>query len=390
LVSVFRILHSADWHLGKTLRGWSRQEELERALEQLVATVEARQPDALVVAGDVFDSPNPGPEAQGLYYRTLVRLHEVAPGMRTVITAGNHDAATRLEAPREVLRGIGVDVVGNVRREELGRHLVRVGDKGHVLAVSYPTPACLGSTRDGVVTATRRLYEEIAGATRAQWEGGPLVVMGHLHVSGAEETQASERRILVGGENAVPVSVFPEGASYVALGHLHKPQAVGGEQVRYSGSLVPLSAAEMDYRHQLVMVEMDGKAVRTEAIVLERHVEFLRVPAKGYAKWNDVRDELKRCGGNEAFVQVKLKREGLPATFREELDGWAQEARVRIVDVQLEEVEKKAVAGAPQVKVKDRDPEEFFVEAFESVMGKAPELVHREIFAIAREKAEQA
>jgi exonuclease SbcD len=386
---VFCILHSADWHLGKTLRGWSRQEELARALEQLVATVQVRQPDALVVAGDVFDSPNPGPEAQGLYYRTLVRLHEVAPGMRTVITAGNHDAAMRLEAPRELLRAIGVDVVGNVQREQLGRHLVRIGDKGHVLAVSYPTPACLGSTRDGVLAATQRMYEEIAGATRAQWEGLPLVVMGHLHVSGGEETQASERRILVGGENAVPVSVFPEEASYVALGHLHKPQAVGGKQVRYSGSLVPLSAAEMDYQHQLVMVEIDGKAVRTESIVLQRSVEFFRVPVKGYAKWKDVRDALEQCGGNEAFVQVKLKREGLPATFREELDGWAQQARVRIVDVQLEEVEKKTVAGAPQVKVKDRDPEAFFVEAFESVLGKAPELVHRKIFAAAREKAEQ-
>lgn len=390
---MLRLLHTADWHLGKTLRGYSREEEHRAALSQLVAMAEVQQPDALLVAGDVFDSPNPPAEAQQLYYQTLLRLHQVCPDMTIVVTAGNHDAAARLEAPREVLGAIGVHVVGNVRRQHgvtaTDRHLVAVRNRegtvlGHVLAVSYPTAACLPAVPvegegSRVVRATRELYQGLAEATREQWQGLPLVVMGHLHVQGGEESEGSERRILVGGENAVPANVFPSEAGYVALGHLHKPQRVGGgERVRYSGSLFPLSASEASYEHGVNLVEIDGAQLHVEKLKLERTVAFVRV---GYVPFARVATELSAVGNLERppFVQVCLEREGLPVTYREQLDALAEESGVRLVETRLREVTGVQVM-APSTQVADHDPEHFFELAFERALERKPEEKHRALF----------
>ena len=97
---MLRFLHTADWHLGQTLRGYSREQEHVAVLDELVAIVEQHRPHALLVAGDIFDSPNPPAEAQRLFFRTLAHLHAACPSMSIVLTAGNHDAASRLEAPR--------------------------------------------------------------------------------------------------------------------------------------------------------------------------------------------------------------------------------------------------------------------------------------------------
>lgn len=115
---MIRILHTADWHIGQTLRGYSREHELRSALRLLEEIVVERDVDALVVAGDVFDSQNPSGEAQRLFYETIRRLNLAHPRMAIVIAAGNHDAAGRLEAPRPLLDAFNVRVVGNVRRVE--------------------------------------------------------------------------------------------------------------------------------------------------------------------------------------------------------------------------------------------------------------------------------
>ena len=271
---MIRILHTADWHIGQTLRGFSREHEHRKVFGRLEEIIVERNVDALIIAGDVFDSQNPSGEAQQLFYDTLVRLSRARPRMTTVIVSGNHDAAGRLEAPRPLLEAFNIRVVGNVRRHdgriEASRHLVPIVDASgalaaHVLAVSYPTAACLPNlTRlddeagSPVVAGVRTLYAELLEALRPQMDGLPFVATGHLHVAGGIELEGAERRILVGGQHAVPHDVFPPEASYVALGHLHKAQAVGRDTVRYSGSLIPLSATEQPYLHGVTLVSLDG------------------------------------------------------------------------------------------------------------------------------------
>lgn len=411
---MIRILHTADWHIGQTLRGYSREHEHRIVLRQLERIVAEREVDALIVAGDVFDSQNPSGEAQTLFYETLVRLSRARPEMTIVVTAGNHDAAGRLEAPKPLLAAFNVHVVGSVRRSGTGidatRHLVQLKTSrgelaGHVLAVSYPTAACLPNLgrSDGVggspiISGVRDLYAELVYALAPRISGLPLIATGHLHVSGGVESEGSERRILVGGEHAVPHDVFPEDAAYVALGHLHRAQSIGRETVRYSGSLIPLSVTEQPYEHGVTMVTIDGGTAMHEHIPVQRPVPFIRLPDDGDVRLDDLGDHLKALGlpsdltnHDRPFVHVRLAREGLSVGFREEVDRIAEAFPVRIVDIRVAPLPGTAGDRAPAadalIRLVEKDPEDLFRLVFERRFGVAPSPAHLEVFHQARAEA---
>ena len=407
---MIRILHTADWHIGQTLRGFSREYEHRKVFRRLEEIVVERDVDTLIIAGDVFDSQNPSGEAQQLFYDTLVRLSRARPRMTTVIVSGNHDAAGRLEAPRPLLEAFNIRVVGNVRRHhgqiETSRHLVPIVDASgalaaHVLAVSYPTAACLPNlTRlddeagSPVVAGVRTLYAELLEALRPQMDGLPFVATGHLHVAGGIESEGAERRILVGGQHAVPHDVFPPEASYVALGHLHKAQAVGRDTVRYSGSLIPLSATEQPYLHGVTLVSLDGVKITSEHIPIGRPVAFLRLPEAGDMRLADFGDHLTALDlqpdlpiSERPFVQVRLAREGLQPGFREEIDRIAESFPVRIVETRvtaMPDTLSELVVTDPLIRLAERDPEDLFKLAFERAFGVAPDAAHLDVFHRAR------
>ncbi len=407
---MIRILHTADWHIGQSLRGFSREHEHRKVFGRLEEIIVERDVDALIIAGDVFDSQNPSGEAQQLFYDTLVRLSRARPLMTTVIVSGNHDAAGRLEAPRPLLEAFNIRVVGNVRRQdgriEASRHLVPIVDASgalaaHVLALSYPTAACLPNlTRlddeagSPVVAGVRTLYAELLEALRPQMDGLPFVATGHLHVAGGIESEGAERRILVGGQHAVPHDVFPPEASYVALGHLHKAQAVGRDTVRYSGSLIPLSATEQPYLHGVTLVSLDGVKIVSEHIPIGRPVAFLRLPEAGDMRLADFGDHLTALDlqpdlpiSERPFVQVRLAREGLQPGFREEIDRIAESFPVRIVEARvtaMPDTLNELVVADPMIRLAERDPEDLFKLAFERAFGVAPDAAHLDVFHRAR------
>lgn len=403
---MIRILHTADWHIGQTLRGFSREHEHRKVFERLEEIVVERDVDALLIAGDVFDSQSPSGEAQQLFYDTLARLSRAHPRMAMIIVAGNHDAAGRLEAPQPVLEAFNIRVVGNVRRREgrveAARHLVPITDASgalaaHVLAVSYPTASCLpnltrldGEAGSPVIAGVRSLYAELVSTLRGQMDGMPFVLTGHLHVAGGIESEGAERRILVGGQHAVPPDVFPTEASYVALGHLHKAQAVGRETVRYCGSLIPLSATEIPYPHGVTFVSIDGKTVQSEHISIDRPVPFVRLPEAGDIRLGEFGDHLAAMDlssdlliHERPFVQVKLAREGLSPGFREEVDRIAESFPVRIVDTRVAAIPGALNEGTiadPMIRLAERDPEDLFKLAFERTLGVAPDAAHLDVF----------
>nr|WP_204262892.1 exonuclease SbcCD subunit D [Methylobacterium sp. BTF04] len=401
-------MHTGDWHIGQTLRGYARTAEHGAVFARLVAIVAEQEVDALVVAGDVFDSQNPSGEAQRLFYDLLVRLHRARPDMTIVITAGNHDAAGRLEAPRPLLDAIGVHVIGNIRRRDgaidIARHLVPLRVKGEVaaqvLAVSYPTAACLPPLQkmtegagSPIVRAVRSLYEQLAEAAQPHLAGLPLVATGHLHVAGGLESEGAERRILVGGEHAVPADVFPQCANYVALGHLHKAQKIAHDHVRYSGSLIPLSAAEQPYAHGVTLVTLGDGEPRIEHIPVGRPVPFLRLPASGDMPLSELGDRLHALGLDpnspleaRPFIQIRLAREGLGPGYRAEVDRIADGFPVRVVDVRVAPAPQvdSAIAALVHVRLAERDPEDLFRLAFQRARGTPPEPVHLEVFHRAR------
>ncbi len=405
-----RIIHTADWHIGQKLAGYGRDFEHAVVLNQLADIVRDREADALLVSGDVFDHQNPSGEAQQLFYSALLKLKKARPAIAIIVTAGNHDAAGRLEAPHALLASMNVHIVGNIRRTggiiDSSRHFMTLknaagDDAARVLAVSYPTPACLPALpadASAIRCSTGALYDELMAACGTSSPDLPLIAMGHLHVAGGLETEGSERKILIAGQQAVPPDVFPAQAAYVALGHLHKPQWVGRETIRYSGSLIPLSASEIGYQNGVTLLTFDGvgsSAPVIEHIPLKRPVEFLRLPAKSEIVLDELGDHLKALDldprlpvEQRPFVQVWLSWDDRGK--RAEADRIGAEFPVRLVEPKIAKPDREASLpplAEPAVRLAEINPKELFYKAFERKHRKAPEAAHIEAFQIAAHAA---
>jgi exonuclease SbcD len=405
---LIRILHTADWHLGQTLRGYTREDEHEDAIAQIVKIIVSEEIDVLLIAGDIHDTQNPSGEALQSFYRALGRIREARPAIVIIIVAGNHDAPSRLEAPRELLTALNMHVVGSVRRKGgvalADRHLIPICDSAgrhvlNVLAVSHPTAGCLPNLsrlqdESGSLVARKvgEMYDELYQQLRPQLDDLPFVVTGHLHVLGGDVSEASERRILCGGEHAVSPAVFPPNAAYVALGHLHKPQRLGKDNIRYSGSLFPMSATEASYRHSVSLVKVDENGVvSNRQIPISRPVPFIRVPETGEIDVSDFGTALSKLGLDSKlpdtlrpFVQPVLRRSGLPVGFREELDNIASLFPVRLLDPALASSAgidhvNDSPAGAYRDLAEQR-PEDLFCMAFEHQFSRMPSKQHLDNF----------
>lgn len=395
-----KILHTADWHLGANLQGWPREAEHRAALHELVAIAKSRAVDAVIVAGDIFDSPNPSAEAQRLLFETLRDLRAALPRAAITLVAGNHDPAGRLEAPRALFDLVGVTAIGAIARGDksvdVAPHLVALKDPsgevaGYALAAPYPRAADLPPIDSGasIVAAVRELYADLIGAARARIGARPLVVTGHLHVAGALESEGAERRILVGGEHAVPSSIFPDDVAYVALGHLHRPQSVGRANVRYAGSLFPLSKTEIDYVHGVTIATVRASGVEIEHAPLARPVRHLRLPAQGALAPSDVEAALARTEADpdapvemRPFVHLTVRPDGPAAGLKAEIDATAEKFPIRLVSVSIE---RPALAGgAPEAadpsRLSEREPIELFRQAFAREHGVEPEAEHLSLF----------
>lgn len=282
-----KILHTADWHLGQTFFEYDRHEEHLHFLEWLREQIQEREIDVLLIAGDVFDSPNPSAESQRMFYTFLRRIADENPGLQVVVIAGNHDSAARLEAPNPLLEEMRVTVRGVVRHTEereidFKNLLVPLYENGKIgawcLAVPYLRQGdypVADSYPAGVKALYERLFQEVEG------QGLPVVAMGHLQATGSEisENDRSERTV-IGGLECVSPDSFNRKIAYTALGHLHRGQRVSGrENVRYSGSPIPMSFAERNNKQGVVLVELKGSEIQISPLAFESPVKLLSLPS---------------------------------------------------------------------------------------------------------------
>ena len=298
-----RLLHTSDWHLGQTLHNFDRTYEHGCFLDWLLDTIVAEEADALLIAGDVFDNSNPSAASQRQLYRFLQQARARAPQLDIVIIAGNHDSPGRLEAPGPLLEAHGTRVVGHVVRDAAGnidleRFIVPLTGKdgavrgwcvaipflrpGDVPRVTAPDGAAAGDVFDAYLAGIRQLYAQAYDLARARaTPDQAIIAMGHCHMVGGDASPDSERRIVIGGTEALPASMFGPDVAYAALGHLHLAQRVGQQDhLRYCGSPLPLSFAEVGYKHQVLRVDLDGpRATAVEPLFVPRAVDLLRVPA---------------------------------------------------------------------------------------------------------------
>lgn len=288
-----RLIHTADWHLGQTLHQFDRSHEHQQFLDWLLDTLETEQADALLVAGDVFDTTNPSASSQRQLYRFLAEARRRMPHLNVVLTAGNHDSPGRLEAPEPFLEAFGSAVIGQVVRPgqetRLDKLLVPLRDasgcpRAWVIAMPFLRPADVPrveGAEDGYASGIEALHREaFALAASRRQHGQAILAMGHCHLTGGLESADSERRLVIGGAEALSAAIFDPGIAYVALGHLHRAQGIGADGTRrYSGSPLPMSFSEIRYPHQVLVVDLDGEALRdVRAVRVPRPVELLCVP----------------------------------------------------------------------------------------------------------------
>jgi DNA repair protein SbcD/Mre11 len=411
---MLRILHTGDWHIGRTLNGWARRNEHAVALAEIERIIVERQIDALIVAGDIFDSMAPSADARGMFYGAMDRMHARRPGLSSIVIAGNHDHAGQLEAPSVLLQRLGTRVVGTLRqvdgRLDATKHHVILKDatgcpRACVLVLPFlgvgdiPRIAPEECTGSVIVEGVRRLHRSAIAEALAAADGLPLIVTGHLTLAGSAESEISERRILVGGEHAVPHDIFPPSVAYAALGHLHRPQWVGRTTVRYAGSLFPLSASERDYEHGVSVVSIDpAGGVAVEHLPLSRPVPFIRLPASGALERSAIPDAFRELSLDpqlatelRPFVHVAVKVDGTAAGIRGEVDEIASGFPVRVAaspeivrSCAIELASDVASVAPPQLK--DIDPLDLFTQAFLACHQVAPGEIHLRAFAAAREE----
>ncbi len=284
-----RLLHTADWHLGRTLEGRSRMEEQAQFLDELTAIVEEEKVDVVLVAGDVFDTVNPPAQAEQLFYDSMARLAD--KGRRPVVViAGNHDHPDRLSAAVPLAREQGITILGYPTDQPLQLPVSTTDERLCVAALAYPSESRLRTVladrldekllREKYDQAIAQLFETLA----AQFSPRTVnVAMSHLYVAGGYSSD-SERPIEVGGIYTVQATSLPSLSQYVALGHLHRPQEVKGAAVpaRYAGSPLAYSFSEAGYAKSVTLIDVHpGQPAEVKEIPLTSGKPLVRYRAKG-------------------------------------------------------------------------------------------------------------
>ncbi len=290
-----KIVHTADWHLGRLLCGRRRYEEFTAFLDWLADCLAAQQADVLLVAGDVFDSSTPSHRAQELYYRFLFRVRET--GCRhVVVTGGNHDSPSFLDAPRELLRHMNIHVVGAAAGDSRDEVLVLADSSGEVALIVCAVPylrdrdvrtVAAGETPEdkqrklieGIVRHYAAVCREAQQRRDALGRPVPIVAMGHLFAAGGRTVEGDGvRELYVGSLARVGVDAFPACIDYLALGHLHVPQTVADRpDMRYSGSPLPVGFGEAGQEKSVLLVEFDELRPAVTTIAVPCFQELVRL-----------------------------------------------------------------------------------------------------------------
>jgi exonuclease SbcD len=268
-----RFLHTADWHVGRTIQGRSRAAEHEAVLAETATVARAHKVDAVLVAGDLFDSAAPSPEAEKIVYRALLDLAEVAP---VVVTAGNHDSERRLSALAPLFGLARVHVRAGVKRDPIELDGPK-GEKARIAVIPWLSQRYIvkaAQLMDESAAETRGSFEERMGyivdeLTKGFAPDAVNVILGHLTIAGGE-TGGGEREAQTIFDYWINASLFPSGAHYVALGHLHKAQKMPGPcPIHYCGSPLQLDFSDDEgAKHVLVVEAAPNVPATVEAVAL--------------------------------------------------------------------------------------------------------------------------
>ncbi len=373
------IIHTADWHLGQTFFGYDRTNEHCQFLDWLCELLKRRNTDLLLIAGDLFDGPNPSAVAQRLFYNFIRRAVTLNPTLQIIIIAGNHDSATRLEAPNPLLENFNVHVRGEIKRGEGGeidfdRYIIPVNDTMCCLAVpylrngDYPIAA---NHNEGVKMFYSELYK------RASERFDKVVAMGHLHAGGGVlSVDDRSERIIVGGLDCVDADTFDNGIAYTALGHLHKAQRVAGrENVCYAGAPLPMSFAERNNKQGITFISLSDEDSRIERIEFDAPVKLQSIPNTPLPI-SQVIEELRnlpqgKADDNAPYLEIRVLITEPEPTMRQQIEEALEGRAVRIARIEAvtEQKESKIHSISTYDELKRIEPLELAKDIYRRKYG---------------------
>lgn len=399
-----RILHTSDWHLGRTIEGESRFKEQQDFIDEIINILEEQKIDLVLIAGDIFDTYNPPAKAEKLFFEAVEQMSD--NGKRGVIAiAGNHDSPDRLRAANPLAKKQGIFLLGYPGEDDKGNGSNRVngdavqkiaGGEGWIelsvpgcahnaviYALPYPSEQRLNQVLTSSLDDDREMQqaysERVAtafgeGASHFKEDTVNLAV-SHLFVLGGY-TSESERDIMLGGAFVVEPASMPANAHYVALGHLHRPQKVGGTKVpcRYSGSPLYYSFSEVDQQKEVVIVDAaPGKETKVDSIKLKSGKPMF---LKRFNSFQEAHDWCSREENKEVWLHLEIESpEPLSNAKLEELNSIHQGIiyrRVILPGVEITEEKERRLSQLSLEEKFDRyvtkmtgaKPEEELVKLF--------------------------
>ncbi len=344
-----RLLHTSDWHIGRALYGRKRNEEFETFLTWLAETIQKNAIDALLVAGDVFDTSVPSNRVQELYYRFLCRM-AASSCRHVVVVAGNHDSPSFLNAPKELLKALDVHVVGSASEDPEDEVLVLCNEQDApeliVCAVPYLRDRDIRVAEAGesvedkerkLIDGIRNHYATVAAlAEQKRKELGadiPIVAMGHLFAAGGQTVDGDGvRELYVGSLAHVTAGIFPACFNYLALGHLHVPQKVNGsETIRYSGSPLPMGFGEAKQQKSVCQVEFHSTVASVQLIDVPLFQKL--EPVKG--DWDAISSRIFELSatGSQSWLEVIYEGDEVIGDLRERLEAAISGTQMEILRV---------------------------------------------------------
>ena len=309
-----KIIHTADLHLGQVIyQNYDRADEHRHFFHQLAEWCKQEKPDALLVCGDVFVIQQPSAATKKAFTDYFVSLHQSCPAMHIIITAGNHDSASRIQADSAVWKLANAHLVGvapstDLQREGWQDDYIISLDSGYVIALPYMT----GERKDTVQSLLDKVSEK-------NTDNKPVVMMGHLAVTGMDPTGHSFE---IGKIKTLPTDAMGKGFDYLALGHIHKPQTIGHQDdcmkekvtyqagvIRYSGSALHVSCDEQ-FPHTVSVVDINhhGANVIITQLRIDELRHFHTLPLEGsYTDEKSALDGIKEFCETEGKGYIRLK-----------------------------------------------------------------------------------
>ncbi len=388
-----RLFHTSDWHLGQNLHGQERDFEHACFLTWLLAQLASEQPDVLLIAGDIFDTVNPPVKAQERLYDFIVSAHEQQPKLTIVMIAGNHDSGSRIELPAPLMRRLRTHALGRVLWLDDGqldaeRLLIPLPDaSGEIaawcLALPFLRPAEVTGAHlgDDYLRGIGQVHEWLIEAANTKRKPGQaLIAISHAHMAGGSISEDSERSLIIGNAEALPASLFGPSISYVALGHLHKPQRVNNEErIRYCGSPIPLSFSEIGYQHQILDVTLKGETlVSVETRLIPRAVNLQRIGPLPLAEILTQLAELPDIDlladiQRQPWLEVRVKLDEPQPDLRQQIETALQGKSVRLVRIAAEYAGSGGRNGDDDatrlIELDQLTPQELFSRAWQENYG---------------------